>query len=615
MGMHFYRLDAGRLVFTGANPAANRILGIDHAPLVGKTLEEAFPPLAATEIPARYRAAIETGEPFHTEQVEYRDERIVGAFEVHAFRTAPGELAVTFLEITPRKRIEEALRRSEEKYRLVVENQEDLVVKLDRDFRFLFASESLCRLIGKDEAELLGTSFADLVPREELPTLAAALAEASRPPFVSRAEHRALTALGPRLLAWTGTAIRDDAGNVAAIVATGRDVTERLRMEDRLRQAEKLQGIGRLAGGVAHDFNNQLTGMLANADVLVEALASTPELRAAAEQIRAGAQRSARLTRQLLAFARKGNVMAVPVDVHEAVADVITLLRRSIDKRIAIATDLRAVPSVVIGDPTQLHNALLNLALNARDAMPDGGTLRFETRSVDLPPERRAQLHVALPAGPLVEITVADDGAGMDAETLAHVFEPFFTTKPTGQGVGLGLAAVYGTVESHGGAVTVASTPGRGTTFTLWLPLAAAEPSAAEAAGPVAPHAAPARRARILIVDDEQIVRETLARLLRRDGHDVLSAAGGVEGVTLYSGAWREIDLVVLDMVMPDLGGPQVHAALTAINPAVRVVISSGYAVEGAMTEVVAGGRAWVLQKPFALEDVRRVVGEALAGG
>src|SRR5512138_640010 len=331
------------------------MLRVDVSALVGRTIEEAFPPLAETEIPARYLAAVETGEPFHTAQVEYHDDRISGAFEVHAFRTAPGELAVTFL-----------------------------------------------------------------------------------------------------------------------------DVTERRRMEERLRQAEKLQGIGRLAGGVAHDFNNQLTGILANADFLVGALGGAAELRTAAEEIRAGAQRSARLTRQLLAFARKGNVVAIPVDVHEAIADVITLLRRSIDKRIAISTDLRAVPSVVIGDPTQLHNALLNLALNARDAMPEGGTLRFATRRVDPPPERRAGLHAPLPPGPLVELSVSDDGAGMDAETLAHVFEPFFTTKPAGEGTGLGLASVYGTIESHGGAITVASAPGRGTTFTMWLPRAEAEVAAAE---------------------------------------------------------------------------------------------------------------------------------------
>ncbi len=482
LGMHFYRLEAGRLVFAGANPAADRILRIRHAPLVGKTIEEAFPPLAETEIPARYRAAAESGEPYHTAQVEYRDDRIAGAFEVHAFRTAPGELAVTFL-----------------------------------------------------------------------------------------------------------------------------DVTERRRMEERLRQAEKLQGIGRLAGGVAHDFNNQLTGILANADFLVGALAGAPELRTAAEEIRAGAQRSARLTRQLLAIARKGNVVAIPVDVHEAIADVITLLRRSIDKRIAISTDLRAVPSVVIGDPTQLHNALLNLALNARDAMPDGGTLRFATRVVTLPPERRAELHAPLPEGPLVEVSVTDDGAGMDAETLAHVFEPFFTTKRAGEGVGLGLAAVYGTVESHGGAITVASAPGRGTTFTLWLPRAEAD-----VAPPDPLRAASPRRARILVIDDERLVRDTLVRALRQDGHEVLLASGGVEGVTLYSGAWRDLDLVVLDMVMPDLGGREVHAALTRINPEVRVVLSSGYTLEGAMTDAVAGGRAWVLQKPYALEDLRRVVGEAL---
>jgi PAS domain S-box-containing protein len=610
MGIHLYRLEGDRLAFAGANRAAERILGLSHGPLVGLAIEEAFPPLAATEVPARYREVVRTGVSWSTEQVTYQDDRIAGAFEVHAFRPAPGELVVMFLDISPRKRVEEALRRSEEKYRLVVEGQQDLVVKLDLRGNYLFASEPFCRAFGVREEELLGRPFQPLVHEEDVASAAAALAALQRPPHVAYAEQRARTTRGWRLFAWTSRAVLDEQGRLVAFVGTGRDVTEQRAMEERLRQGEKLHAIGQLAGGVAHDFNNQLTGILGNAELLLESLAGAPDLRAAAEAIRGAAERSARLTAQLLAFARKGQVQTVPVEAHQVVADVLQLLRRSLDKRIALTSDLGAVPSVVAGDPAQLHNALLNLALNARDAMPEGGTLRFSTRVAGAEALRRDGLVFEPAPGPLLELAVSDTGVGMDAETLARIFDPFFTTKPPGQGTGLGLAAVYGTLKSHRGGLAVQSAPGQGTTVTLWLPLAgvAVQPEPSPAAAGPAPG-----RARVLVVDDERLVRETLRRILQRAGHEVVLASRGEQAVAAFREGWRDLDAVILDVVMPDLNGPAVLARLREVSTEVPVILSSGYSPEGEIEAILEAGQVTFLQKPYQVSEVRAAVDEAMA--
>jgi PAS domain S-box-containing protein len=609
MGMHFYRLEpGGRLIFVGANPAADRLLGVDNHQFIGLTIEEAFPPLAATEVPRRYREVAESGTHWSTEQIEYRDDRIIGAFEVNAFRTAPGEMVATFLEITRRKQAEEALRQSEEKYRLVVENQNDLVLKLDPRGRILFASDAYCRAFGKAERELLGTDGMAQVLEEDRGVVAGALANLLGPPWTNYVEHRSSTVKGVRWFAWSSRSIRDATGGVVAIVGTGRDVTERRALEEQLRQAEKLQAIGQIAGGVAHDFNNQLTGILGNASLLAESLQDRPELAALAGEIREGAMRSARLTSQLLAFARKGAVQAVPIDLHQVIADVQTLLRRAIDKRIVLRAELGARLATVIGDPAQLNNALLNLALNARDAMPEGGELRFATRTVELSPSRRAALQLEPGAEPLVELSVGDTGTGMDAATRARIFEPFFTTKPQGKGVGLGLPAVYGTVKAHRGAIDLRSEPGKGTTFTVWLPAVLARAPGA----PEKPAEPARRRARVLVIDDEPLVRSSAERMLRSLGHEVISAGLGAEGLALFERERARLDLVILDMVMPDLSGPEVFSRILAVDPAARVILSSGNALDGVEREVLRGRRGWALQKPYTPDDLSRVIREAL---
>jgi two-component system cell cycle sensor histidine kinase/response regulator CckA len=608
MGMHLYRLEpAERLVLVDANAAADRILGIDHRALLGRTVEAAFPALVGTALPDRYRAIARGGPAWSTELVEYADETIRGAFEVHAFQTGPDEMAALFLDVGPRRRTEQALRRSEERYRHLVDNQQDLIVEADVDGRLRFVSPSYCRLFGMKEEELVGQYFMPLVHEEDRGATLQALERLFLPPHVASVEQRAMTPQGWRYLQWNDRAVLDEKGDVVSIVAVGRDVTEQRAMEEQLRHAEKMQAIGQLAGGVAHDFNNQLTGILACGELLEAALEHEPELQELAEMIVTAAEHSARLTRQLLSFARKGKGRMVPVDLHGTIQDVLALLRRSFDKRITLRTVLEARPSTTLGDPGQLHNALLNMALNSRDAMPGGGELTFATRVVDLDAARIEAGRLDVVPGRYLAVDVRDTGAGMDAQTLAHVFEPFFTTKDVGRGSGLGLAAVYGTTKAHRGAVEVSSEVGRGTTFTLHLPLVESE---VERKGEEDAPAVEVRR-RILVVDDERMVRDVLRRLLERAGHQVVVADGGAEGVETYRRQWHHVDLVILDVMMSDMDGREALARMRAVNPAIRAVLSSGYAMDGDALLATDGVR--LLQKPYTLEDVSRALAEALA--
>jgi len=521
-------------------------------------------------------------------------------------------LTTLFLASTveDRQRAARALRDSEEKYRLLVENQTDLVVKVDVEGRFLFVSPSYCHTFGKTEADLLGKQFMPLVHEEDRESTARAMEGVFRPPHAAHMEQRALTVSGWRWLAWADTAILDAAGTVVAIVGVGRDVTERRQIEDRLRQSEKLEAIGRVAGGVAHDFNNQLTAILGSAEYLAEAARADPEVHESVTTIREAALRSAGLTRQLLAFARRQPPRALPVDVHRIVEDVVALLGRSIDKRIVVTARFAEGAARVMGDADRLHAAVLNLALNARDAMPGGGTLTLSTRAVALGPERSQGLAVA--PGAFLEVAVADTGTGLSAEARAHLFEPFFTTKGVGKGSGLGLAEVYGTARAHGGAVTVESTPGQGTTMTLLLPLVDGADAVADAPPGEPPLVTPpGPRLRVLLVDDELNVRRSLSLLLRTAGCQVVECDGGRDAVQTHASERGAFDLAIVDMMMPELTGREVVALLRAVTPALPVIVSSGFSAGEDGDALLAEGGVVLLEKPYTSEQLERAIRSA----
>ena len=379
-----------------------------------------------------------------------------------------------------------------------------------------------------------------------------------------------------------------------------RQRTQALRAsEQQMRQAEKMAAIGELAAGIAHNFNNLLTPILGNAEMLKSAKGITADQATMIDEVVQAGWRASSLVDQLLAFARKGRLKRDPVDMHQVVREVAGLLRHTVDRRIDIRLDLRTETAGVIGDAPQLQSALLNLGLNARDAMPDGGNLTFtlEPATLDEPDDRHRRTEIK--PGRYLHLAVSDTGVGMNEQVQAHLFEPFFTTKPPGKGTGLGLASVYGCVKGHGGGIEVHSEPGRGTTVHLYLPAAdapqAAAPQAAEA-----PPAVPVSR--VLVVDENTPVCALVGRVLERRGYAVTTCASASEAVAEYARNAREVDLVVLDFEMPHMDGLEAMRRIKAVNPDARVLMTSLHDSQEAIGQAFSEGAIGVLSMPLEID-------------
>ena len=396
--------------------------------------------------------------------------------------------------------------------------------------------------------------------------------------------------------------------HVAALVL---DMTDQVRAEEESRQLQeqlhhtrKMEAIGQLAGGIAHDFNNLLTAIHGNAELIRLDSSSTPSLLESADQIIKASQRMGDLTQQLLAFGRKGKLQTIPVDMHEAVVETVKLLTHSIDRRIEIAQELRAAYPIVMGDPSQLKNALLNLAINARDAMPNGGRLVFSTRITRLDEHDEPCSKEGVLPGHYLEIAVRDTGVGMDEATLERIFEPFFTTKKIGEGTGLGLAGVYGCMKNHKGFVDVESKPNHGSTFKLYIPTVDS---------PVGVYASEgAKPKHILVIDDEDMVRNYAVRALRTLGYRASFCADGEEAVRFYRDNYRDIDLVLLDLIMPRMGGMETFRELKDINPDIRALLISGYSDHNVIEQLRAEGVLGFVNKPFEIEALAKDLAEFL---
>jgi len=414
----------------------------------------------------------------------------------------------------------------------------------------------------------------------------------------------------PRVLHTVATLKRDEQGNPVGLFGVIQDVTHRNDLESQLRHAQKMEAVGRLAGGVAHDFNNMLTVILSYGALALEGLPGEDPLRVALDEITRAAERAAELTRQLLAFSRRQVLQPQVLDLNDAVTGTDRMLRRVLGEDIRLRTvtapDLRPVKA----DRGQVEQVVMNLAVNARDAMATGGKLTIETANVDLDADRARELPGARP-GAYVRLAMTDTGTGMSDETLAHAFEPFFTTKDAGKGTGLGLATVLGIVQQSGGFVAVRSEPGKGTTFEVYLPTCDAE---SEAPG-ATPAAAQARATgeTVLVADDEQQVRQLLQAILQRQGYHVLVAATPGAAVTLARGHVGRIHLLLTDVVMPAMDGRQLAEQIMADRPEVKVLFMSGYAGSVvAARGVLEDGAAFVAKplRPAALlAKIREVLG------
>jgi nitrogen-specific signal transduction histidine kinase/CheY-like chemotaxis protein len=383
------------------------------------------------------------------------------------------------------------------------------------------------------------------------------------------------------------------------------DVTEKLAHREEMRQSEKLAAIGQLAGGIAHDYNNQLAGMMGYADMLLQDLPSHSDEYRMVQAMVTVIDRASNLTRQLLAFARKGRVEVKPVDMHRVIGEVVDLLRHSIDKRIVVETCMNAPHAITLGDPGQLQNALLNLALNARDAMPEGGILRIETDAASSSADT-----VELVSSDYIRISVTDNGVGMSKETAARAFEPFFTTKEPGKGTGMGLAAVDGTVKNHGGKVCLRSEEGQGTVVTLYLCSYTA--AKLEAVANPALVLGDLSGMKVLVVDDESTIQHVVSESLTRAGMEVVTASDGMAAMDYFSRHAADLDLVILDMIMPHMDGRTVFRKMKAKNPDVRVLVASGYDMADGAEELLSEGVMGILQKPFRHQALLAAVEKAL---
>lgn len=404
--------------------------------------------------------------------------------------------------------------------------------------------------------------------------------------------------------------VRDAAGALTHYVLTARDVTEQAELERRLRQTQKMEAIGTLAGGVAHDFDNMLTAIAGYAELLEEGGNSEEEVLHAASVIARAAHQATELTEKLLGFARKGKLQNIPFDATPTIDEVIALLSRTIDRRITIRRVLDADVAVIQGDPSQIHQVLLNLGINARDAMPQGGMLTFSTHLVAGASET-VRAHTDAPAERYLAISVSDTGLGIPEDVRGRIFEPFFTTKPEGEGTGMGLAMAYGIMQAHGGWIDVTTEPGAGTTFTIYLPAPEVLPASHARNASTCPAGCGAGR--VLVVDDEEIVREILRDMLARLGYEVLLAAGGQQAVELYTTAAGPVDAVIIDLVMPGMGGAETFDALRAIDPNVRALLSTGNSPDGLTQELLDRGMVGLVPKPYRMEDISRALSAALS--
>ena len=494
-------------------------------------------------------------------------------------------------------------RRSAEKYRMVVEQASDGIIIADPNGNFVEVNPKMLEMLGYTRAEFLQLNLRDLVPKDDQSRDAVRL-DLLRSGKVVRKERRFIRRDGSLIDTELGITALEE--GIQAIV---RDVSERNRLETQLRQSQKLEAVGRLAGGVAHDFNNLLTVIVGHSDLAISALDPRDRLRRDIEDIRDAGVRAAMLTHQLLAFSRKQLIQPKILNLNTAIANLTKMLGRLISSNIEIVTRIDAEAWSAKVDAGQLDQVILNLALNARDAMPLGGKLMIETANRRFEGEQISG-QGQIPPGNYVMLAVSDTGCGMDAETRSHLFEPFFTTKAQGKGTGLGLSTVYGIVRQSAGHIAVYSEPGHGTSVKVYLPRAAESADSAAQAEDTAP--LPVGTETILIAEDEDRVRSLAAAVLAQQGYSVIEACDGQEALAKAREYPGEIHLLLTDVVMPKISGTGLADELRRDRPGIQVLLSSGYTGDTVMQQGMLDAATPFLQKPFTMRTLAIKVREVL---
>lgn len=620
----FYEHDCDHR-FTYLSPSVEAVLGYRPEELLGTPYDEVLDDDPANDVVHRLtERAIRTGERAgaYTARTRHHDGRTVVLELVETPVERDGHVIGVHgfaRDITERVRAEEALRESEERYRTILEEIEDGYYETDRAGRLTFFNRSFERILGRPAEELEGKRYREYMGTENARRILATLRrvyETGTPARIS-----GLDVVHPdgtrRAVETSVTLVRDRDGTPVGFRGIVWDVTERVRLEDQLRQAQRMEAVGRLAGGIAHDFNNVLTALQGHAQLALEQMADSDPARDDLLEIQKNAERAANLTRQLLAFSRRQVVRPELLDLNDVVRGMKRMLDRLIAEDVILETSLAPDLPRVLADPGQIEQVVMNLAVNARDALPGGGTITIRTAVAELTRDLAERYAYPVAPGPYVVLSVSDTGKGMDAETQSRVFEPFFTTKEQGKGTGLGLATVYGIVKQSGGYIWVRSEPDQGSTFEVYLP------PATEAAGPIrtpvarAPGDAPPPNggATVLVVEDELPVRNLIRRVLVRRGYQVLEARNGSEALRIAA-EWRApIHLILTDVIMPEMGGPDLAEQIRGSHPEAPLLFMSGYTEDEVIRRGISHAEVAFLEKPFTPETLVRKVQETIAGG
>ena len=515
-------------------------------------------------------------------------------------------------ERAARKRAEEGLRLREESFHLLFESNPHPMWVFDREtLRFLEVNAAAVSHYGYSRDEFLAMRITDIRPESDVALAVAAVrgdTESATRHHVGDWRHRTKDG---RIIDVEVAAHDTEFGGQAGRLVVAHDVTERKRLEAQLLQSQKLEAVGQLAAGVAHDFNNLLNVITGYSELLLRSLPAKGTDRDRTEQVRRAAERGAGLTRQLLAFSRRQVLEPRVLDLNAALADVQSMLTRLIGEDIKIVTSFDPALGRVFADPGQMEQVLVNLVVNARDAMPEGGSLVLETSNVGLD-EAYARTHPEARAGAHVRLAVSDTGHGMDAATASRIFEPFFTTKPRGKGTGLGLATVHGIVQQSGGHVDVYSEPGHGTTFKIYLPrVEAQEQRPADEGASVEAHGGSET---IVLVEDEEGLRSLIREVLEDAGYRVVEAQDPEGGLAAVRAEPRGIDLLMTDVILPQMRGNELADRVREISPGARVLFMSGYTDEAIGQHAVLAPGSHFLQKPFSLTALLAKVRAVLEG-
>ncbi|MCB2184935.1 MAG: PAS domain S-box protein [Deltaproteobacteria bacterium] len=553
--------------------------------------------------------------PLLTAQGDRRWVRVIA--KVSHNPEVPRRVYGTVQDITAQKEAEMELRRSEQRYRELYSSISDLIYTQDLEGRFLSFNPSLADILGYDEREIVGCKasefmkpeFRDAFDRQYLRQIQQTGSHAGVSVYFHKDGSR-------RYLEYKSRLVLPPVGE-PYITGMGRDVTERVlkdkelkRLQKQLLHAQKMEAVGTLAGGIAHDFNNILAALMGYGELALELANRGEDNSANLKRILASVKRARDLVRNILTFSRQVEARLVTMDLGQVVAEAVTILERALPKMIEVQYSPPDAPLYIAGNPGQIEQVVLNLGTNAKDAMPQGGVLAISLRPVSLD-EKFCRERLDLTPGDYAVLTVADTGQGIDGQTLNHIFEPFFTTKEPGKGTGLGLSTVFGVVQEHGGRVDCQSRPGQGSTFRVYLPQTTVETQAA-------PEQETARGVvlsgseTLLLVDDEEAIRDVAGQILTYAGYLVYTAANGEEALEVFEGRSGEIDLVILDLGMPGMGGQACLERLLAQRPGLPVLVASGYLPGSGQNHALETGATGFVAKPFSQQELLSKVREIL---